>query len=87
MKIWIEYQNRYENGEKGEYKIFFLDNPNLVKLVHGENSILYTSRSNTSNDSFTLKYINGLIIEPNPFSKIEKRMAEHIETEWKKIGE
>lgn len=85
MKIWIEYQHRFSDGEKGPYRVMFYDNPEHVKLIHGRDPILMVFRT-SYNDEFMLKWIDGLIIEAEADSIIEKRMAEHIEREWGKIG-
>ena len=83
MKIWIEYQHRFSNGEKGPYKVHFYDNPEHIRLIHGKDPILMVFRT-SYNDEYTLKWIDGMLIEPDETSEIEKRMAEHILTEWKK---
>ena len=86
MKIWIEYQNTYSNGEKASYKVYFLDTVDEISLHHSNPAELHIWNSGKYRN-FRLDFIDGMLIEPDETSEIEKRMAEHILMRWKKIGE
>lgn len=84
MKIWIEYRFMHSDGDKGPFDIWFFDKPNVKLRQNTQYLSIY--QNNKWIEDFYLHYIQGLIIEPDETSEIEKRMAEHILTEWKKIG-
>ena len=82
MKIWIEYQKQYKNGDPLAFEIYLFINPPVIRI---RDPNLVTSTLLIEDDSgdvniFYTAQIEGLLIEYD--GELEKRMADKIKFVW-----